>query len=323
MASFLPLRQTIEELQVTVMDFSALFIKMVIFAVLLITGYLAARKGFLTPDFSKSASWLLVNVFLVASIINSVLGTRPELPQKELWSTLLVIFLMMALLYVISALCMRFDPEPDVAPQTLILMTAVNNLFVGMPIVQTLAGSEAVFYMGLSCIPYNLFLYSYGVWQLKKGRGKKGIRVKDIISASLIAALLSLVIFVLDRPMPRLVTDLFGTVASATVPVSMLVIGATLGRVRLGDAFSKKKFYVLSLIRLVVTPVLVFFLFRPFVTNPVLLLAIVVTAACPSGAINTPLSIQYGYDPTYSSEVIMVTTALSMITLPLLLFVLF
>ena len=54
-----------------------------------------------------------------------------------------------------------------------------------------------------------------------------------------------------------------------------------------------------------------------------LLLSLFVILACPSGAVNTPLSIQYGYDPTYSSEVIMVTTALSMVTLPLLIYILF
>ena len=103
----------------------------------------------------------------------------------------------------------------------------------------------------------------------------------------------------------------------------MIVIGATLGPVDLREAFSHKKIYILSLVRLVLTPLLGYFLLKPFVHNDVLLLSLFVILACPSGAVNTPLSIQYGYDPTYSSEVIMVTTALSMVTLPLLIYILF
>ena len=304
------------------MDFSALFIKMVIFAVLLVIGYVAARRGFLSREFAKSASWLLVNVFMVASIVNSVLGGRPQIPANELWFAFLILIVMMVLVYAVATVCKFFDHSEN-APQTLILMAALNNLFVGLPIVQTLCGSEAVFYIGLSCIPYNILLYSYGVWNLKKGKGKKGIRLRDIVSACLISAVLALVIFIFEIPMPRLVTDLFSTVSAATVPVSMLVIGATLGPVSLKDAFSKPKMLILSLVRLVVTPLLFYFLFRPFVSNQVLMITIFVIAACPSGTINTPLSIQYGYDPTYSSELIMVTTALSMVTLPALLYLLF
>ena len=304
------------------MDFSSLLIKMVIFAVLLIIGYCSAHRGMLSPAFARSASWLLLNVFLVSSIVSSVLGSRPELPAREVWIAMLVVSAGMIYLYAIAAICMKLDGSAQ-APQTLILMGAVNSLFVGLPVVQTVFGSEAVFYMGLSCIPFNILLYSYGVGCLKKGSGSSKVRIRDVISAPLIAALVSLLIFILRIPMPRLITELFSTVSAATVPLSMIVVGATLGPVSLKTAFSAKKILLLSFIRLIAAPVLAYFLLKLFVQNEVLLLTTVVIIGCPSGAVNTPLSIQYGYDPAYASEMIMVSTALSMITLPLLLFILF
>ena len=80
---------------------------------------------------------------------------------------------------------------------------------------------------------------------------------------------------------------------------------------------------LLSLIRLIVMPVAVYFLFRLFVSNQVVLLCTVVIAACPAATLCTPVSMQCGYDPRYTSEGIMLTTALSMITLPALLVVFF
>lgn len=304
------------------MDFSGLLIKMLIFFVLLMIGYWAARKGFLSKDFAKSASWLLVNVLLSASIVNSVLGDRPELPPKELWFAFFTMIVLFVLLYLIATICAHFDNK-ETAPQTILLLAAVNTLFVGIPVVQVMKGGEAVFYLGVSCVPFNLFLYTYGVWQLNRGKGKSGARISDIVTLPLVAALLSLVIFVLHIRMPRVVTEFFGTVSAGTVPVSMLVIGATLGPVSLKEAFLNKKLYLLCLIRLIVTPVLIYLLFRPFVQNEVLLLSAVVTAACPAGTLCTPVSIQYGYDPKYTSECIMLTTVLSMLTLPALLYVLF
>ena len=304
------------------MNFTALLSKMVLFIILLLIGYFASRKGFLSKDFSKSASWLLLNVFLVASILNSVLGERPSLPNNELWMALLFMTVVMVLCYVLGMIFSRFDHD-QTAVQTFLLISVVNSLYVGMPVAQALCGSEGVFYVGLSSVPFNILLYTWGMWALRHGKGKKGIRLKEMISAPLISALLSLLIFVIDLHVPKIVSDLLGSVASATVPISMLVIGATLGNVSLSEAFSKKKLYLINLVRLIVAPLLTYFLLRLFTENKPLLVSLVIVAACPCGVLSTPLSIQYGYDPEYPSECIMLSTALSMITLPALVWIFF
>ena len=254
------------------MDFSNLYIKMLIFSVLLVIGYLAARKGYLSRDFAKSASWLLVNVLLTSSIVNSVLGARPDLPPKDLWFAFFLLTGLTALLYVIATFCARFDNR-ETAPQTILLLAAVNTLFVGLPVVQVLKGSEAVFYLGISCVPYNVLFYSYGIWCLTKEKSGNHVRLADMISPPLVAALFALVVFVFHIRLPKAVTEFFSTVSAGTVPVSMLVIGATLGPVRLTEAFLNKKLWLFSLIRLILTPVAIYFLLRLFVSNEVLLLS--------------------------------------------------
>ncbi len=296
---------------------------MVLFIILLLIGYFASRKGFLSKDFSKSASWLLLNVFLVASILNSVLGERPSLLTGELWMALLFMTVLMVLCYLLGMIFSRFDHDDKTSVQTFLLISVVNSLYVGMPVAQALCGSEGVFYVGLSSVPFNILLYTWGMWALRHGKGKKGIRLREMISAPLISALLSLLIFVIDLHVPKIVSDLLSSVASATVPISMLVIGATLGNVSLSEAFSKKKLYLINLVRLIVAPLLIYFLFRPFTVNQPLLVSLVIVAACPCGVLSTPLSIQYGYDPEYPSECIMLSTALSMITLPALVWIFF
>ena len=295
---------------------------MILFIILLLIGYFASRKGFLSKDFSKSASWLLLNVFLVASILNSVLGERPSLPGNELWIALLLMTVLMVLCYLLGMIFARFDRNKT-SVQTFLLIGVMNSLYVGMPVAQALCGSEGVFYLGLSCIPFNILLYTWGMWALRRGKGEKGIRLKEMISAPLISALLSMLIFIFDIRVPKMVSEMLGSIASATIPISMLVIGATLGSVRLSEAFSKKKLYMINLVRLIVAPLLVWVLFRQFTSNQILLVSSVIVAACPCGVLSTPLSIQYGYDPEYTSECIMLSTAFSMITLPVLIWVLF
>ena len=87
------------------MDFSALLIKMFVFAVLLTVGYGMSRKGFLSREFIKGASTLRLNVFITASIINSVLGARPQMDTRQLLRTLLILTLLEVAIYVFAWIC--------------------------------------------------------------------------------------------------------------------------------------------------------------------------------------------------------------------------
>lgn len=305
------------------MNYSALLSKMVIFAVLIAIGYIMARKGFLGPEFSKSASKLLLNVFIVASIVNSVIGSRPEMSGSELWKVLLIIVASMVIWFGLGLVfSLLYGKEPN-APQIELLMSSVNTLFVGLPVASALCGSEAVFYIGLSCVPFNIFVFSYLVWRLKRNSADGKISIRNMLSAPFIASAVALLLFVLNLDLPLVVTDLFSTVSGATVPFSMIVIGATLGPISFADAFKGKFTWIFCAVRLIVVPVLVWLILRCFTDNTILLVCCTVLAGCPSGVICTPLSIQNGFSPEFSSRIIMVSTILSMFTLPALCYILF
>ena len=305
------------------MDFSALLIKMFVFAVLLTVGYGMSRKGFLSREFIKGASTLLLNVFITASIINSVLGARPQMDTRQLLRTLLILTLLEVAIYVFAWICSIPARKQGRGNQPELIMAITNSLFIGLPVVQAISGSEAVFYVGLSCIPFNLILYTYGVWRFCQGKGESKLSLRDIVSIPLIASAVSLLIFILNPPVPRLLQDLFSTVGTGTVPLSMIIIGANLGKTNPVKAFGDGKLWLISLERLIICPVILFFVMRLFTDNLPLLLSCTVLAGCPVGTIITPLSIQYGHDAEYASESVMVSTILCMFTLPLLLKILF
>ena len=303
------------------MDFSALIIKMVIFAVLLATGYFLAGKKILGPEFNRGASSLLINVFISASIINSVIGGRPDIDDG--FSTFLIAALSIVITYSGAFIFWLFVRKEKNAAQTEMMLDATNTLFVGIPVVQSLYGSEAVFYVGMSCIPYNVLLYSYIAWKMKKEQGGGSFSFRNLISVPLISAVIALLIFILNPPVPRLVSDLISTVSAATVPVSMIVIGSSLGKVNPAKAFTELRNYTISLERLVIMPIVTYFVTRCLTDNTVLILTCTVIAGVPIGAVATPLSIENGYDAEYCAKATMVTTVLCMITIPVLLKILF
>lgn len=305
------------------MDFSALIIKMLIFAVLLLVGFVMAKKDTLTPSFVKGASALLVDVFLPASVINSVLGERPVLSSKAFAEVFIVTTVMIAIYYAISYIaCLPFRKD-KYARQTELMMANPNNLFVGLPILASLCGSEAVFYVGMCAMPFNLIFYSYGIWRLISGDREYKFKIKDMMSICLLSSFVALAIFLMNIQVPTVFKELCSTVASGTVPLSMVIIGATMGKINPASAFGEKRMYYLSLIRLIISPIIIFFVARLLTSNEVLIITCTVLSGCPVAVLTTAVSVQYGYDGTYTSKGIMVTTVLCMVTIPLILSILF
>ena len=305
------------------MELRVLLEKMLIFLVLMAIGWGLARKGTLSKTFTKAASALTINVFLCATIIGSGLSMETELGIGELGKLLLIAFLMQGLGYIVSALVARLlRPERQREVEFELLMSMGNSMFIALPIVGEVYGPTAVFYSALTCIPFNVLLYTYGVLRLKSGSGDKKLHWRDILSMPLLATTVSLLIMLLHLPVPGAIRGLITAMAGATMPLSMVVIGATMGAVSFLDAFRNKSLYLASFVRLILIPLLTWLLLRPLGLDPVLLMTMVVIAACPGAVVVTVLCVQYGRDAVYTSEGTLQSTVLSMVTIPLLMLLL-
>ena len=65
------------------MQFSVLIGKMVIFSVLMLIGYVFARRGMVERSFARGLSMLTLNVFLPATILNSVFVVNLEMGAER------------------------------------------------------------------------------------------------------------------------------------------------------------------------------------------------------------------------------------------------
>ena len=302
---------------------SVLFEKMAMLVILLALGYLCARLKLVGPEFNKGLSKLVINFFLVGMILSSVINKEMELTGAEALTGFLMLALMMLICFAIAWIspgALRIK-DGDKGMYRM-LVAFMNNGFMGFPIVAAIYGEGAVFFASLSNIPFNLLLYSAGVMLLREGSEGEKFKLRNAINAPLVATLIATIILVLKIPVPAIIDDTVDTISSATVPLSMMCIGLSLGSVSLKDAFVHPRLYGLSFVRLVVCPLIVWFVMSFFITNPVILGTIVILSACPSAVICSILGIENGRDGIESSEAVFLCTVLSMITIPLLVSVL-
>lgn len=303
------------------MDMSALLTKMAIFVVLMVIGYFCAKLGAVGPGFAKDASKLVINVFMTATILNAVVSGNLSLTGSQLVETMIALTISIFMGYAVGAVAcrvMKFDGDHE--PLFELQIAVVNNMFIALPVVEQLFGAQAVFYCSLSCLPYNVLLYTYGTGRLKSSAGKGGFRIRDVFSIPLIATLCALVIFLTRLQVPQVAKELIGSMAGATMPLSMIVIGASLGSVSLLDSFRDWRMYVMSALRLMLVPLLVWLL-TGLVTDDFMLRATsTIIAASPSAVVVTVLTIQYDRDYIFTSKGILLSTVLSMLTIPVVVY---
>ena len=78
----------------------------------------------------------------------------------------------------------------------------------------------------------------------------------------------------------------------------------------------------MSLLRLIAAPLLTWLVLGLFVRDGLLMGVSVILAACPTAMIATALAIRAGKDEAYASQCVFVSTVLSAVTMPLMIWLL-
>lgn len=292
--------------------------KMGMLVLLMAVGFAAAKANWVGDGFNQATTRLVANVFLPASILSSVIGVAPLFSGKELAVVIAGTFVLFGLCAAGGLVVSKVVPMPKqdqlVAWLSIFFM---NNVFVGFPVVQAIFGEEALFCASLTNIPFNILLFSIGVSRLRAGQGQGRVTIREVFSPGLIATLVAVVVFLFQIPVPSLLGDTIKSLANGTVPLSMIIIGVSLSHVPILDAFKDWKAYLVSLGRLVLCPILTYFVLGLFLEGTTLGVMVAV-AACPSAAMITILSLRYGIDDTFASRVNFLSTILCAVTLPIM-----
>lgn len=302
------------------MNLSTVFAKMAMLVLIMLLGYLCARIGITGPEFNQRVTPLMVKVLLPATILNSVLSVS-DFSGRELLDYILVMTVMVALQMLPAWFLPRLMRTRSEDVGATRLVTAFGNVgFVGLPVVAAIFGDEMVFFASLCNIPFNLALYSCSAAQLSPGGGR--VRWQDVLNAPVIATLLSVVLLLSRVHVPGVLADTISSVSGVTIPLSMLVIGTSLGGISVRSVLTDWRVYVVSAVRLLVCPLLTWLVLRPFAAGALLGISVLM-AACPSAMLVTALCLQYGRSDAFASKCIFLSTILSAVTIPLLIWLLF
>ena len=299
------------------MEIVTILIKQVfIMFVLMAIGFVAYRKQILSNQGTKDIGKLLLNVAIPMIVISNFCVEKSAEKTAELFESALLSFLCMALSVAFAYLA--YHKKDRIAE----FSAAFSNAgFIGIPLVQAIFGSGAVFYISVMIVLINLLQWTYGVYTMTDD--KSVMDFKKIMKNPLILSVgIGIVIYFLNIRLPKIAMDIISSISAINTPLAMIVSGVYLAQSDLLNAMRKKDAWLLSLSRLIVIPLIVMLVFRflPF-GGTAMKLSILLAGACPVGSNVAVFAQQYDKDYRKGVEYVCVSTLLSILALPLVIFV--
>jgi len=304
------------------MDMRATISQLSVLFILLALGYAACKLKALTPESAKVLTKLLVNVTLPATILSSVIGGG--LNVGGAYTTFFMLFVLLAfVIYLVFAHITAHTLVKNRDMRSLFTVCIVfgNVAFMGLPVTTAVFGLDAVFYIALFNIPFWIAIFSYGVLLIS---GKSdSFQLKSLLNPVLISSVLVIPIALSGFSAPDIIVSAFELTGSITTPASMLIIGITLAQAPIKDVFTRWQLYPLAFVKLILLPVVVWLVFRNFISNETMLGVLVVLSAMPTASLVAIFAIEHDNNAVTASGIVFLTTLLSGVTIPLIVFLLF
>ena len=304
------------------MDFWTIFSQVLVLFLLILVGYIAGKQQMITKHGAKEISTLVLYITLPALIIRAMqFDFSIELlgqSLKMIGMAIAVYAATISLSYLFAKLLRAKGKEKDVF-QTAMIFPNVG--FMGYPITQGLYGTQGIFYTSLFNMPFDLLMWTVGVHMLSRSSDSTASKKKGLaalFNPGTIAVAIGFTLFILSIKLPPILDSTLLYLASATTPLAMLAVGSTLARTRVDAIFANKKLLLTAVIKVAVIPAIMIVLFTILKLDGYFLKIPIIITAMPVAANVAIFATRYESDELLASQLIFLTTLMSLVTIPLI-----
>lgn len=295
-----------------------------LFVVLILVGILAVKTKILNQEalgyFSKYLMRIAIPVMIFTNTIHG--ATRAELLSSiPVLLVAAVMFVGLSLLaWVMSGLLKLQGNERQIYRAA---STFGNIGFMGIPLVAALFPETGMLYIALFTIVDQSTLWTLGMSLTQPAGAKKEklsvpALLKKMINPAMVGILLSILFVLLDISLPEVVDKALTSIAGTSSPLSMIYIGGLFCYTDLAKYLKKKEFYIMTVTKMVLFPVVFYLILKQLPISREIIITITVLSALPEMSTIPMFADANGSDGEYAIGALMVTTMLSILTLPLI-----
>ena len=284
---------------------------------ILLLAFVCYKIGLVDQNGNKSVSNLLlmvVNPILIITVYQT--DYDPSLVRG-----LLLAFAAAAAAHVlgiiISTLIIRPKSSNDYCIERFNAMYS-NCGFIGIPLIGSVLSDTGVFYLTAYMVMFNLFsLDTRRHTDGEKVHTPKNLK-EGILSPMFIATLTAVLLFFLQLKIPAVLLDSMNYIADMNTPLAMMVAGFSVAQADIRKMCRNLRLYYTAAVKLLIIPLCTIPLLMLFHLPSEISMTMLIAAACPAATTGTMMAIRFKQNYTYSSEIFAMSTVLSVVTIPLL-----
>ena len=297
------------------MDFTGLFEMQGMLFTIMILGYIFRKAGMISDEGKSLLTDLVLYVTLPASIIKSF---QIEFNHQILVSCIVVIVVAAGIQVGAWLLGMILYPGfPDERKKVLQYATICSNAgILGNPIAEGIFGSMGLLYASIYTIPQRTFMWSIGLTYFTQAPDMKTLIKKVSTHPCIVSVVIGMLIMVFQIPVQGFLSLTIKNIAGGNTFLAMSLVGTILAEVPFRSLPEKDTVYY-SFIRLFFIPFLVYLAFHFAQVDSLVTGVSVVLSGMPSASVTAVLAAKYGKDEVFATKCVVLSTLLSMVTVPL------
>ncbi len=297
------------------MDFTGLFEMQGMLFTIMILGYIFRKTGMINDGGKSLLTDLVLYVTLPASILKSF---QMEFNHQILISCMVIIVVAAGIQVGAWLLGMVLYPGfPDERKKVLQYATICSNAgILGNPIAEGIFGSLGLLYASIYTIPQRMFMWSIGLTYFTQAPDTKTLIKKVSTHPCILAVVAGTLMMVLQIPLPGFINLTIKNISGSNTFLAMALVGTILAEVPLRSLPERDTIYY-SFVRLFFIPFLVYVACRFAHVDSMVTGVSVVLSGMPSASVTAVLAAKYGKDEIFATKCVVLSTLLSMVTVPL------
>jgi len=254
---------------------------------------------------------MIVSVLQANAYQNSVLG--------NMGLTFLFAVVTQTVLLIAAFFIFKFNKD-DKERRVYAFASVFSNCgFMGIPVMQALLPDNPAvpFFAAMYVISFNILSWTAGVYVITGD--KKYISLKNaFLNPPTVALIFALPLFFLNIKLPEQVLNIVDMLGAMTTPLAMIILGIKLADLSVKKLFCGVSLYVSMAVKLLIAPLFTYLLLLPFGFDQSIVIALTLAAAMPTASMTVVFAERFGGDVASGVKTQLLSTFLSILTIPLI-----
>ena len=287
-------------------------------ALIMLLGFFLGKKKIIDTHTNKAIVNLLLMVFMPASLFAAFPNEYNQQTSNLFVSGLVAGFVVMFALIILSRIIFnKYIYKGELRFESQFALIFNNATFLGYPIISSTFGEEGIVpYCGF-IIAFNIALFSYGVFLFERKLSKK-LFLGIVTNPNIIAVILGMLVFLLGLKLPDSITSAVGFTGNATTALSLICIGFMLSHADFKKLIKKWRLILTAAIQLIIGPLVTYFLLLVLHFPKEVIIVCTLIQALPTATSLGLFAAKYGGNDIESSELVTISTILSIVTMPVM-----